>query len=191
MTPTRLTPMVPTALAPLALAACAALVPSTAARLAQVDPLTADPSALELVVILPPGLAVSPGSARVDVSATRGWATLAESFRLEDRPPPAGLPRPEGSSARAFALTPADAERMRAVQDRLAGWKRDGDARGSFGIGLGGCATGDGPAPDATGSVLIRLDADGPFLPLIRDARLADLLGAEVMAAIKPCQGAE
>ncbi|MFZ1345406.1 MAG: hypothetical protein WAS32_00645, partial [Tabrizicola sp.] len=47
--------------------ACTAIVPSTAARLASFDPLTANPAVIELVVILPPGLAVSPGSARLEL----------------------------------------------------------------------------------------------------------------------------
>jgi hypothetical protein len=39
--------------------------------------------------------------------------------------------------------------------------------------------------------VLIRLRADGPVLPLIAQGKLADLPGAEGLAAIKPCQAAE
>ena len=73
----------------------------------------------------------------------------------------------------------------------VAGWKRAGEGQGTLGFGLGGCAIGDGPAPDATGSVLIRVREDGPFLPLIAKGRLSDLLGADVLAAIKPCQAAE
>lgn len=173
------------------LAACTAIVPTTAARLAALDPLTADPEALALVVILPPGFAVSPGSATLDVGAARGKERLVGSFRLEDRPAPAGLALPEGATARGFALSAPDTARMRDLQDRIAGWERAGTAKGSFGIGLGGCAIGDGPAPEATGSVLIRVSKDGPFLPLISEGRLSDLLGAEVLSAIKPCQDAQ
>lgn len=62
---------------------------------------------------------------------------------------------------------------------------------GQRGIGIRGCAIGDGPAPEARGSVLLRVAADGPFLPLVADGRLSDLLGPEVLRAIKPCQAAE
>lgn len=177
--------------ASLMLAACAHIVPSTAARLAAVDPLTADPAGLAVVVVLPPGLKVSPGSAKLELGAVRGDERLSGSFQLQDRPAPAGVAVAEGASARAFALSATDAERMRALQDQIAGWKREGNAEGSFGIGLGACATGAGPAPDATGSILIRVASDGPFMPLVSDGRLSDLLGAKVLAAIKPCQGAE
>ena len=179
------------ALAVLALSACSAIVPSTAARLAALDPLTADPAALELVVILPSGLAVTPGSATLDLSADRGAEHKGGRFQLADRPVPAGLALPEGATARGFAVADSDVDRMRALQAEIAGWKREGAAKGALGLGIGGCAVGDGPAPDATGSVLIKVREDGPFLPLIADGRLSDLLGAEVLAAIKPCQAAE
>jgi hypothetical protein len=179
--------LVPTIL----LTACAALVPSTAARLATFDPLTTDPAAIELVVILPPGLAINPGSAKLDLTATRGRERLAGSFRLKDRPADEGFEVPKGATARQFAIADTDLERMRALQAKIADWKREGEANGSLAVGLGGCAVGVGPAPDATGSVLIRVRTDSPYLPLIRDGKLADLLGPELLGAIKPCHGAE
>jgi len=174
----------------LALAACSAIVPSTAARLASFDPLTADPAAIELVVILPPGLAVSPGSAKLALSADRGAEQRSGSFQLADHAAP-GIVVPKGATARGFVIAEADVPRMRAMQAEIAGWKAIGAAKGSLGLGIGGCAIGNGPAPDATGSVLIRVREGGPFLPLIADGRLADLLGAKVLAAIQPCQAAE
>jgi hypothetical protein len=174
-------------LSALVLSACAAIVPSTAARLATMDPLTADPAAIELVVTLPPGLAVTPGSARLEFGAERGGESRKGSFILEERE----VALTDGTTARGFALTEADAAKMRLLQTEIAAWKREGPAKGSLGLGLGGCAVGSGPAPDAVGSVLIRMAEGGPFLPLIREGKLADLLGAEVMAAIEPCKGAE
>jgi hypothetical protein len=185
-----LKPFLPFALALLA-TACSAVVPSTAARLATMDPLTADPAALELVILLPPGLSIVPGSARLAFGATRGAETRSGSFALEDRPLPAGITPPTGATPLALALTEADADRMRALQADIAAWKREGGAKGTLGLGLGGCAIGAGPAPDAVGTVLIRLVDGGPFLPLIREGKLADLLGPEVLAAIEPCKGAE
>jgi hypothetical protein len=168
-------------------AACSAVVPGTAARLATMDPLTADPGAIKLVVILPEGLSVTPGSARLEFGAVRGTEGRTGSFALEDRPVTTGY----DGTARGFALTAADAARMRALQAEIAAWKREGGAKGSLGLGIGGCAVGDGPASDAVGTVLIRMTEDGPFLPLIREGKLADLLGAEVLAAIEPCKGGQ
>lgn len=177
--------------ASLALAACSAIVPSTAVRLASFDPLTADPAAIELVVILPPGLAISPGSAKLELSADRGSEHRSGSFRLADRPVAPGTEVPAGATARGFSIAEPDVDRMRALQAEVAGWNASGAAKGALGIGIGGCAIGDGPAPDATGSVLIRVREDGPYLPLIANGKLADLLGPEVLAAIQPCQAAE
>lgn len=179
------------ALACLGLAACGAVVPETAARLAATDPLVADPGAIELVVVLPPGLSVTPGTAVLEFGATRGSERRSGRYVLEDLPVPAAVAIPDGASARAYALTDRDAERMRTLQAEIAGWMRAGAAQGSLSLGIGGCAMGDGPAPDAVGSVLIRMAEGGPFLPLIREGKLSDLLGAEVLAAIEPCKGAE
>jgi hypothetical protein len=186
MTPTRIG-----VLGLLALSACSALVPSTTARLSALDPLTADPAALELVVILPPGLAVSPGTAKLELSAVRGAEHKSGSFTLADRPAAPGIDLPQGATARGFTIADKDIDRMRALQAEIAGWKREGAAKGSLELGIGGCAVGDGPAPDATGSVLIKFREDGPYLPLIADGTLSDMLGAELLAAIKPCQAAE
>jgi hypothetical protein len=176
------------ALAFLLFSACASVVPTTAARLAMLDPLTADPAAIQVAVILPPGLAVKPGSATLEFGATRGTESLNGSFALKDVPATPGVTAPLGSTARIYALTEVDAARMRRLQAQIAVWKDEGAAKGSLGLGIGGCATGPGPAPDATGSVLIRLTEDVPFLPLIREGRLADLLGPDVLAAIQPCK---
>ncbi|MCU0826250.1 MAG: hypothetical protein MUE52_02315 [Tabrizicola sp.] len=181
----------PSLFACLALSACASVVPSTAARLAATDPLTADPGAIALVVVLPPGLSVTPGSAVLEFGATRGTKSRKGRYVLAEEPVPVGVVVQRDGSAQGYTLTDADAESMRALQAEIAGWKREGAAQGSLSLGIGGCAVGDGPAPDAVGSVLIRMAEDGPFLPLIREGKLADLLGAEVLAAIEPCKGAE
>jgi hypothetical protein len=183
--------LIPATLFGFALAACSAIVPSTAARLALLDPLTADPAQIELVVFLPPGLAVSPGSARLELAATRGDESLKGAFTLADRGVDDEVVVPRGATARGFGLAPADAEKMRALQSRIATWKREGPAKGSLGLSLDGCAVGAGPAADARGTVLIRITRGGPLLPLIQDGSLAELLGSEVLAAIKPCKGAE
>ena len=182
---------IPPVAACLLLAACSAVVPATVARLASLDPLTADPAGIELVVILPPGLSIKPGTAKLELTATRGAETRSGSFALADRPVADGFDLPQGALARHYALTPEDAAKMRGLQAEIATWEQQGKARGSLGLGVDGCALGDGPAADATGSVLIRLGPDTSFLPLVADTRLVDLLGPKAFAAIQPCNGAE
>ncbi len=184
-------PFLRSCLAALSLSACAAIAPSTVERLASLDPLTADPAGIELVVILPEGLAIQPGSAKLEFGAERADEARKGSFALEDRPVPEGIAIPARSTARRYGLTAADAQRMRDLQAEISTWKREGKAVGRLGLGISGCALGDGPAPDARGSVLIRLAPAEAFLPLISDGRLADLLGPNALAAIEPCKAAQ
>lgn len=175
----------------LLLSACAALVPSTLAQMQALDPLTADPSAIEVALLLPSGLAVAPGTAVLRLGALYGAETLDERFQLEVWPAAlTGTPVPDGATASLFQLTKADAARMRTVQARIADWKAEDPrgTKGSLSIGLGGCGVGTGPARDARASVLIRTTADGPMLPLIRDAEVRQLIGPALFDAIAPCE---
>ncbi len=184
------TPRLPALAFALSLSACASLVPSTAARLAALDPTTADPAQIEVALILPPGLQITPGGAVMTLSARRGDQTLGDSFTLEPRPAP-GVDAPPGATVVGFGLAPADLARMRALQARIAAWKAEGKGQGALSVGLGGCAVSGGPSPDGTGAVLIRLADNSPFRPLIRPTPLSQLLGPDVIAAIQPCSRAE
>lgn len=175
----------------LSVAACSSLVPATLARMQAMDPLTADPAAIEVALVLPPGLAVAPGSAVLHLGAAREGARLAETFALEVKPVAIlGLEVPPGATASLFRLTAPDARRMREAQGRIAAWKAEnpGGTHGSLSIGLGGCGIGAGPADDARASVLIRPEADSAFLPLIRDASVRQLIGPALFDAIAPCE---
>lgn len=184
-------PILSSCLAALLLSACAFVAPSTVERLASLDPLTTDPAGIELVLILPKGLSVTPGSAKLDFGAERGTEVRKGTFQLRDEPITDSITVPPDATARRYSLTTADAQKMRDLQAEIAGWKRDGKAKGMLAVGVGGCAIGDGPAEDATGSVLIRLAAGEPLLPLVSNANLSELLGPKAFGAIQPCTGAE
>ena len=166
-------------------AACASVAPSAAARLAALDPLRVDPGQIEVVLRLPPGLSFAPGTAVLEVAATRGRDRVAEKYRLEMLTAADAGP-PGGPVILTLALMEPEAARMRALQRQVADWRGTGGS-GTLGVGIEGCAIGDGPAPGARGSVLLRTEAGGPLQPLVNDKRLVDILGADVMAAIKPC----
>jgi hypothetical protein len=53
------------------LSACTSLVPSGVARLSGLSPLDADPAQFAVALVLPEGLSLAPGSARLSISATR------------------------------------------------------------------------------------------------------------------------
>lgn len=176
------------------LAGCSSLVPSTLAQIAATSPLEADPAAIEVALVLPPGLEVKKGSAVMTLS-TKREDTGAEKmgrFTLQERPVTLqGVAVPKGAHVGAYKLAAADLAAVRALQDTARQWKLEAGkaTSGSFGVAMGGCGIGGGPAADAVGSVYIRTETGGPFLPLIDNAALRDLLGAEVMAAIGPCDG--
>ncbi|MGB8813285.1 MAG: hypothetical protein WCC57_08870, partial [Paracoccaceae bacterium] len=91
-----------------------------------------------------------------------------------------------------YTIAAPDVVRMRHLQAIVQRWKAEDPAPetgGSFGLGLGGCAVGEGPADDAVGSAYIRVAGDGAYLPVVVDGSLRDLLGAKVFDAIAPCNG--
>lgn len=179
----------------LGLGACASVVPATMARLAAVQPLEADPAAIAVAIVLPPGLAVTPGTARLTVGVVRQDTQTAQTLDLVLQAQDVGggnLPVPPGATAQTYTIAASDVARMRALQATVAAWKAEDPApetAGSFGLGLGGCALGDGPSDDAVGSAYIRVAAGGDYLPVIVKGSLRDLLGPEVFDAIAPCNG--
>ncbi|MCB6179347.1 hypothetical protein LHP98_14580 [Rhodobacter sp. Har01] len=170
----------------LVLGACGALVPTTAARLAALDPLTADPAQIEVALVLPAGLQATPGTAVLDLTAMRGGQRLAERFTLSPRPAP-GVGAPQGATVAGFGLAGADLQRLRDTQAVLAAWKGEGPASASLSVGIGGCTVDGGPAPEAEGAVLIRLSPAEAFRPLLGPAPLSGLLGPEALASLSPC----
>ncbi|WP_139201597.1 hypothetical protein [Gemmobacter aquatilis] len=162
-------------------------MPGTAARLQALDPLSVDPAALEVAVQLPAGMNVLPGTAVITITASHGADRLAEELQLAPRSA-AGVAMPEGGRVAAFGLGPAEVARMRELQAQVAQWKAGGAAEASFGIGLGGCKLGGGPAPDAEGAILIRLEGAGEFVPLIQPTQVAALVGETALAAMPPCE---
>lgn len=178
------------------LAGCSAFVPSTADQLANTSPLEADPAALEVALILPPGLAVPKDGARMTIDVTRsdGAIKLNDTYVLQAHADARGaIPVAEGDSLMVYGLRSADAARLQAVQAEAAGWKAETPppkGRASIGLALDACTVGAGPARDARGSAYIRMQTGGEFLPLIKDANLRELLGPKLFDAIAPCDGA-
>ncbi|MBL4930118.1 hypothetical protein [Fuscibacter oryzae] len=176
----------------LVLAGCSYVPASTVARLAAIDPLTADPAQIELAVVMPPGMNPLPGTAKMTLHTEAAGQTRDAEFALEERGQPQngpqGVPMPAGAHAKAYGLSVADVARMRALQAEIAAGP-GGDGRAALGVALGGCKQGAGPAPDAEGAVYVRLAADGSFLPLLGPAPLTAMLGRQAVAGLAPCPG--
>jgi hypothetical protein len=175
---------------PVCLIACTEIPPATAARLAALSPMEADPAALSVAVAAPPGLRPVPGSAKLILTARRSDTGATETLALTLRESPASSVAPV-EDATIFSIAPADLAPMRHLQSRLHDWKATApDAtHGSLSVGIAACATGNGPVSDATASVWLRTDPKDDWMPLIREAPLADLIGADTLATIQPCKG--
>lgn len=175
------------------LAGCASLVPSTIARLQGLDPINSDPNEIEVALILPAGLTIPPGAAELKLGAVRGEEKLDASFRLKTTDAAvSGLDVPQGASVSLLRVSPEDVPRMRRVQSEIAIWKKqDPSTQGQLSVGLGACGVGNGPARDSRASVLIRTEAEGALLPLVKDTSIRDLIGPELFDAIKPCGTAQ
>lgn len=170
-------------LALLLLAGCGSVVPTTLARLSALSPLEADPADIAVSLQLPAGLGVKPGSAKISVQAERSDTneSFSEGFVL------ARSTGSDGSTV--YQVAASDHARFKALQDKAQSWEAENSkaTSGSLSVGLEGCTIGPGPSDDATLSVSIRTEADGTFLPLIRDAALDKVLDKTEAAQMGPC----
>lgn len=178
----------------LALAGCASMNPMTVLRLSQLDPLTADPNAIAVGLVLPKGLAVPPGGAKMVVTVQRDDTGAKRSVEavLQQSQAVTGIAVAEGQELRLFKLSAADATRLRAMQQEAALWQAEvpkGQRHGSFSVGAEGCLTAGALESDAEISILIRTEAGGDFLPLLSGVGLRQGLGDKAFDALGPCHG--
>ncbi|MEL6450246.1 MAG: hypothetical protein AAFQ19_03225 [Pseudomonadota bacterium] len=163
--------------AAICLGACTTLVPGTVAELGALDPLRADPDVIALQVDLPGALSLPPAAGGLMLQATRADGTTRKGrfpiIRAGDI---------------LHVAPPARAD-LRQLQAEIRAWKAadpDGTS-GSLSVDLSPCLTADSLPPDARVSVGIRVAADGPFLPLMRDAPLARVLNAPAEIDLPRC----
>ena len=160
----------------LALGGCGAVAPVTAARLANLSPLTADPAGMAVAVDLPEGLGLRPGSAVLGFTLRNGDEVVAIELRLA------------GSATAGFSVADRDLGRLRQVQATGREWQAadpDGTS-GSLSLTFGPCLTGP-LAPDARVAARLRLGADGAFLPLLRPQPVAEFADEIGLDTIPPC----
>ena len=162
----------------LALTACGAVDPLTAARLAALSPLNADPAAVAVRLDLPPGIALPPGGARLTLAAeSPDGRTVSQTVRLAADGP-------------VLAIAAADRPALAAAQAEIRALKAEDPAtRGSLSLALSPCRMGAGPAPDARAGAAVRLAANEAFLPLVTDAPLSDVLDPAATGELPPCPG--
>lgn len=165
----------------LILSACTRIVPDTVSQLNALSPLEADPAGFAVALTLPDGLDVTPHSTRLMFAVSRAdtGETRDGAFVLE---------RASADQA-IYQIAPRDLNALRALQDVARQWKSENDdaTSGSLNVTMSPCRVGAGPADDARASVDIRIDADGPFLPLIRKGPISALAEPEHIRNMGAC----
>ncbi len=160
------------------LGACADFVPETLRAVEAVDPLTVDPADIALRLSLPDGVAVLPGSARLQMSARQETGdSIAQEFILQ-------------FEQDVLAVAPRDHAALRALQAQITAWKaEDPDGtKGSLSMFFDPCLANGPLPPDARASVAIRLAADGTFLPLVTDGDVTQLFARGQPDGIPACE---
>ena len=158
------------------LGACSTVVPSTLLQMQALDPLSADPADIALQVTLPDGVALLPEAGTLDLRAELpDGSTIGGSF-------------PIVAVGDVLRIAPATYADLRAPQTKINGWKAiDPDSTtGSLSVAIAPCLTGGEIPADTRLSVAIRLEQDGPFLPLIQDAPVARALKGQADTAMTP-----
>ncbi len=174
--------------------ACTSLVPSTLLQLSKLSPVTSDPGGFAVLLALPEGLDILPDSAKILLTAERSdtGAASAGTYTLQRLPlagRPAGLVAAEDAVLTSYRVNPADLDDFRAQQATIRAWEAENDAAtsGAFRVTLEGCRIGAGPEETDKGSVYLRIEPDGNFLPLVRNAAIRNLLDAQDIADLAPC----
>ncbi len=162
----------------LCLAACTAMVPSTALQLMSLSPLTADPAALAVRIDLPKTIGIQPDSAKLTLSNTYRDEIAAHTYTL-DRPGDASL----------FRIAPKDVAGLRDLQTKIRAQEDTApqENSGSLSVTASPCLKSDFASLDDRVSVSIRTAPDGAFLPLFRDQPLSKLFGPTDLSALPLC----
>jgi hypothetical protein len=155
----------------------------TALWLRGVDPLSADPGEISVVLELPPGLEVLPGGVKLALSAERpGHGSVSGAWTLDASRDP--------GARWVFRVAEEDRAELSAVQSRAQSWEEvdpEGTS-GSLTLAVGGCRTVPVERLDgARASAFLRLSPEKPSRALFRDAPIADLLTTEDIAALPVC----
>lgn len=155
-----------------------------------------DPGALRAALVAPASLRLNPSSITLDVTVARElppvngqttWETLEEKLPLEEMrgaaelSPLAGEAGP-GLQLHVWRIAPASLARLQALRSRALGWKgSEGKRRLGLGLAFEGCQP-PGASRSLRVSTLLRFNAQGDYIAVLRDADLATLLPKEEQA---------
>jgi hypothetical protein len=180
----------------LALSACASVNPVGLARLAALDPLSADPQQITVAARLPVSLKLRAGDlmmvVRTDVS--EGPGKIDETFFLtvtEAAPGDAGVILPgEGERLQTAKVAALDLNRLRAAQAKARALKAAGTSKGKGSLSIsakGGCKAAEIGDEPLKMNIYMQTETKGDWVPVINALDLRQALGEEMLAKIPAC----
>lgn len=181
------------------LAGCGHMPVSTIVQLRKFDFASFDPAPVRIAVRLSDQVEPRKGSALFRMTLTmvgRQPETTRHEFVLEPVPvaaePALETFRQKNQAIHVFRFSVADGERIRAIQREVNELrvKSAGKGRLQIDVASKACRKGALPQGPLLSSTLIRTDADGPFLVLLRDVDLraeAAKSGHDLDVEIPPC----
>ncbi|NRP17635.1 hypothetical protein LPJGGPFB_00857 [Ensifer adhaerens] len=178
------------------LAACAALNVGSFEKLSGIDPLRSDPAELRVALLVPEALSLRRGDATLGISWKADGSPLdTRRFALQVQSGNAGAPdlterMRDGQTLYVLTLTPADEERLRDMQEKIAATKgTETKGRGSLSVGFsGGCWTGAFPTDrKLTVDAWIRTRSDESYFQILSGLDVMDLLHQSGVKALPAC----
>ena len=180
----------------LGLSACASVNPVGLAKLAAMDPLSADPQQISVAARLPESLRLRTGDLImvVKTDGVTGPGAIDETFYLavaDAAPGDAGLVIPEdGERLQTARVAPGDIERLRATQARARTLKAAGTAKGKGSLTVsarGGCKTGEFGDGRLVMNLYMQTETGGEWFPVVSALDLRRALDDEMLDKIPAC----
>ena len=179
----------------LGLSACASVNPVALAKLAAMDPLSADPEQIAVAARLPEALKLRTGDLMMVVKTTdaTGPDAIDETFYLavaDAAPGDAGVIMPEnGERLQTAQVAPQDMERLRATQAKARALKAAGDkGKGSLTVSAkGGCKANEIGDEPLKLNIYMQTETNGEWFPVVNALDLRRALGDEMLAKIPAC----
>jgi hypothetical protein len=181
----------------LSLAACASVNPVGLARLAALDPLSADPAQIAVAARLPLALKLRTGDLImvIKTNVEEGPDKIDETFILEvasAAPGDAGVIAPEaGERLQTARVAPADIARLKATQSKARAIKASGKHKGKGSLSVaakGGCKTAELGQGPLVLNIFMKTDESADYYPIVSSFDLRRQFGEDILAKLEPCR---
>lgn len=169
---------------------CSFVDATTAYKLSKLDPLTADPAGFAVAIMVPEEIDIPPKETEFVFEWSEGDIHLGGPFTLDRRvnPPMQNFTVPDGMVVYHYDLPATAVDEIAQMQRDILISKSIGkDGDGSLTITTGACLIDDVVIDNPQITVLLRIEQDGEFLPIMHDADLETLLSTSGYSELESC----